>query len=193
MYQVALFIHILGVFGIVAGHTLIHVGLEVMRRAQTIERIRDWAAILAGLDKFMPPVTLAVLVAGVYMAWTRWGWTTPWIDASLVIFLLLMILGPLLPGRRFAAINRAVKTQESGIIPDTLVAQYRDRTLWIIENASSALILAMLFLMTTKPGLAGTLVVIVTGLALGIVIGALSPTDMPGVVPPVAQPSASSK
>lgn len=34
MYQIALFVHILGVLCLMGGHTLIHASLEVMRRAQ---------------------------------------------------------------------------------------------------------------------------------------------------------------
>ena len=75
MYQIALFIHILGVLCLMGGHTLIHASLEAMRRAQQVERVRDWIAIAAGLDTFMPLFTLAVLLPGIYMAWTAWGLT----------------------------------------------------------------------------------------------------------------------
>lgn len=64
MYQVALFIHIGGVMCLMGGHTLLHVGLGRMRRAQTVEQVREWVPILAGLDRFMPPMTLAILLAG---------------------------------------------------------------------------------------------------------------------------------
>ena len=129
MYHIALFLHILGVLCLMGGHTLIHTSLEVMRRAQTVERIRDWAAIAAGLDKFMPAFTLAILLPGLYMAWTTWRWATAWIDATLVLFGLLMILGPTLLGRRFAALNRKVKAAASGRIPESLATQIRDRSL----------------------------------------------------------------
>jgi hypothetical protein len=182
MYQIALFIHILGVLCLMGGHTLIHTSLEVMRRAHTVERVRDWTAIATGLDRFMPPFTLAVVLPGIYMAWTTWGWATAWIDISLALFLLMMLLGPVLLGRRFTALNNMVKATVSGPIQQPLAAQMRDRALWTIENTFTSLLLAILFLMTVKPNLLGTVIVV----SIGLVAGLLSTIGMRWMAPPVA-------
>jgi hypothetical protein len=184
MYQIALFIHVLGVLCLMGGHTLIHASLEVMRRAQQVERVRDWIAIAAGLDTFMPLFTLAVLVPGIYMAWTVWGWTTPWIDVSLLLFLVMAILGPVLLGRRFAALNTLVKATPPGTIEAPLAAQLGDRTLWTIENTFTSLLLAILFLMTVKPNLLGTVIVV----SIGLIVGFLSTVRMHRVALPPAFP-----
>jgi hypothetical protein len=170
MYQIALFIHVLGVLCLMGGHTLIHASLEVMRRTREVERVRDWLALAAGLDRFMPFFTLAVLAPGIYMAWTAWGWTTPWIDVSLALFLAMAILGPVLLGRRFAALNTLVKATPSGTIEAPLVVQMRDRALWTIENTFTSLLLAILFLMTVKPNLVGTVIVVSIGLIVGLLV-----------------------
>ena len=185
MYQIALFIHVLGVLCLMGGHTLIHASLEVMRRARQVERVRDWLALAAGLDRFMPFFTLAVLVPGIYMAWTAWGWTTPWIDVSLLLFLVMAILGPILLGRRFAALNTLVKATPPGTIEAPLAAQMRDRTLWTIENTFTSLLLAILFLMTVKPNLLGTVIVV----SIGLIVGLLSTVRMHRVALPPALPS----
>ncbi len=182
MYSMALFLHILGVLCLMGGHTLIHASLEVTRRARQVERVRDWIAIAAGLDRFMPLFTLAVLLPGVYMAWTAWGWATPWIDVSLALFLAMMILGPVLLGRRFAALNTLVKATPTGIIPAPLAARMRDRTLWTIEHTFTSLLLAILLLMTIKPNLPGTIIVV----SIGFVAGLLSTVRTCRVVPPAS-------
>jgi hypothetical protein len=182
MYQVALFVHVLGVLCLMGGHTLTHACLEVMRRAQQVEQVRDWIALATGLDTFMPLFTLAVLLPGIYMAWTAWGWATPWIDVSLTLFLTMMILGPVLLGRRFAALNKTVKTAVAGTIQAPLAAQIRDRALWTIENTFTSLLLAILFLMTVKPNLLGTGIVV----SIGLVVGLLSTVRMRRVAPPAA-------
>lgn len=168
MYQVALFIHIVGIMCLMGGHTLLHVGLGRMRRAQTVEQVREWTTILAGLDRFMPPITLAILLAGIYMAFTNWGWTTAWIDVSLTLFVVMMILGPVLLGRRFAALHKAAQASPSGAIPQALARQMRDRGLWTIENTFTCLLLAILFAMTIKPNLVGTLIVVGVALIVGL-------------------------
>jgi len=168
MYQVALFIHIVGVMCLMGGHTLLHVGLGRMRRAQTVEQVCEWTTILAELDRFMPPITLAILLAGIYMAFTNWGWTTAWIDVSLTLFVVMMILGPVLLGRRFAALHKAAQASPSGAIPLALARQMRDRGLWTIENTFTCLLLAILFAMTIKPNLVGTLIVVGVALIAGL-------------------------
>ena len=183
MYQIALFLHILGVLCLMGGHTLIHASLEVMRRAQQVERVRDWIAIAAGLDRFMPLFTLAVVLPGISMAWTTWGWATPWIDVSLALFLVMMILGPVLLGRRFAALHTVVKATPPGTIPAPLAAQMRDRALWTIENIFTSLLLAILLLMTVKPNLPGTLIVV----SIGLIVGLLSTVRMHRVASPAAE------
>ena len=180
MYQIALFLHTLGVLTLMGGHTLIHASLEAMRRAQQVERVRDWIAIAAGLDRYMPLFTLAVLLPGIFMAWTAWGWATPWIDVSLALFFVMMILGPVLLVRRFAALNKLVKAAPPGTISAPLAAQMRDRVLWTIENTFTSLLLAILFLMTVKPNLLGTVIVV----SMGFVVGLLSTVRIRRMRPP---------
>jgi hypothetical protein len=168
MYQVALFIHIVGVMCLMGGHTLLHVGLGRMFRAHTVEQVREWTTILAGLDRFMPPITLAIVVAGIFMVFTTWGWATAWIDVSLTVFVVMMILGPVLLGRSFAALQKAAQASPSGAIPSALARRIRDRALWTSENTFTCLLLAILFVMTVKPNLVGTLLVVGVALIAGL-------------------------
>lgn len=80
----------------------------------------------------------------------------------------MMILLPLLLGRRFAALHTLVKATPSGTIPAPLAAQLRDRALWTIENTFTSLLLAILWLMTVKPNLLGSVLVVSLGLAIGV-------------------------
>src|SRR6476469_1772344 len=89
LYRLALFLHVFGVILLMGGHTMLHVGLDRMRRADRVEQLRDWTAVAVGLDRFMPPFTVLVLLPALYMAWTRGGWETAWINASLVTFLVM--------------------------------------------------------------------------------------------------------
>jgi hypothetical protein len=56
----------------------------------------------------------------------------------------------------------------------------RDRTLWTIENTFTSLLMTILFLMTVKPNLLGTVIVV----SMGLVVGLLSPVRMHRVAPP---------
>jgi len=58
----------------------------------------------------------------------------------------------------------------------------RDRALWTIENTFTSLLLAILFLMTVKLNLLGTVIVV----SIGLVVGLLSTVRMRRAAPPAA-------
>lgn len=167
IYHVALFLHILGVLLLAGGKAISYLALTRLRRAQRVEGLRVGAGISAGVARFMPLFALVILIPGVFMAWTVWGWTTPWIDVSLVTFLVMMVSGATLMNRRVFALRAAIEATPDGPIPAALAARIASRALWGLEDTFTALLLAILFLMTVKPGLAGALSALVVALAAG--------------------------
>ena len=167
IYHVALFLHILGAMLLASVKAVSYLALWRMRRAERVEGTRMWAAISVGASRFMPPSALLILIPGVFMAWTAWGWTTPWIDVSLATFLVMMLSGALLMNRLLVALRVAIAATREGPIPDALAARITSRALWGLENTSIAVLLAMLFLMTARPDLAGALATLGVALAAG--------------------------
>jgi hypothetical protein len=173
-YHLALFAHIIGVVGL-----FMCIGIELacvvsMRRARTVEFVRAWVAPEAPLEKIFPLVTLLILVAGLYMTFADWGWQVPWIDISLVLLIAASALGPAVNGRRLKAIHRAADAAGSGPIPPALRQLINDPVLWTSVVTITASAIAIIFLMTIKPGLLGSLVTTVACLALGFVIAQIS-------------------
>lgn len=171
MYQIALFIHIVGVICLMGGRTLMHAGFVVMSRARTMERMRDWAGIYGGLIRVMPVFALAILLAGLYMAWTRWTFSIPWIDASLGVFLVVIIVSSTVLRRNFVALSREVMAAPSESIPPSLAARIRGRAMWVAEYGVSGLLLGIVFLMTVKPDLTGSVVALSVALLAGWLVG----------------------
>lgn len=177
-YHLALFVHIVGVLVLFAAIGAEFTVLLGLRRCQTVAQVRGWAALDGPIDRLFPLATLLILAAGIYMALTAWGWTTAWIDLAFVALLVMSAQGPLVNGRRFQAIHAsaqaAAQAAPDGPLPATLVRQLHDPILWISMHTSAAIVVGLVFLMTVKPGLVGSLVALVVTLALGVVWAQLS-------------------
>lgn len=170
-YTVALFAHILGVLGL-----FLAMGLELtcmlrLRRAQSVEQFREWTSLSRLLDRVFPITTLLLLAGGVSMVIISWGWTTGWIDVSLVVVVLASVLGPTVNGRRLGAIHAEAASAPVGPAPTTLTDKIQDPVLWSSVLAMVASAIGVVVLMTFKPGWVGALVIIVVAILVGLIAG----------------------
>ncbi len=90
-----------------------------------------------------------------------------WIIVALGAFILLMVLGMALAGPRMTTIERAVAL-EVGPVSPTLHHALRDPLLWISIQTRVAIALGIVFLMTVKPDLSGSLLTIGVAIILGL-------------------------
>src|SRR5438094_745435 len=109
-YTLALFVHILGAIGLFIAVSLVVVAFVRMRQASTVEQVREWASIAQLAGKSLAFISLIILVPALYMVIVAWGFTTPWVMASLITFLVLAIVGATLNAR---TIERVVATAQA--------------------------------------------------------------------------------
>ena len=170
LYPLALFLHILGAFGLIAAITLEAIGLRGLRRAVRSEDARMWLGISRGLVLRLAPASLAlILVTGLYMTATTWG-PRGWILVALASLVLLAVVGALGTGIRMARIGPAVG-RASGPLSDELKARLRDPLLVTSIRTRLALVLGIVFLMTVKPSVVASLVVIAIAGVIGVLAG----------------------
>lgn len=170
-YLIALFVHVFGAMAMFAAAGVVLTGTALLRCAHTVEQLRERAALANSVDKLFPFIILVILAPAIYMVFTAWGWTTAWIDTALIILLLMLPLGPAINGRRLEAMHRAAQAAPSGPLSAMLRAQRDDPVLWtsicvFIGGASG-----IVFLMTVKPDLPGSLATVVVALLLGFSAG----------------------
>ena len=173
VYSTALFLHVIGALGLSVAFGLEWMGLSRLRYAMTAEQARMWIAAFAILPRLYIPSAVAVLLSGLYMTATVWGWGVGWTVVALAAMVLLAVLGAALTGPRMAAIGRAIVAKdEAG--PIVLSQRLRDPFLWASIQIRVAIVVGIVFLMTVKPDLRGALLTIsvtaVLGLALTIPI-----------------------
>ena len=173
-YTLALFVHILGAIGLFVAISLIVVAFVRMRRASTIEQIREWASVADVAGKSMIVISLVVLVPALYMVIVAWGFLTPWVMAALITFVVLSIMGASMNGRTLERVVVMAQKASPGLVPADLRAQLLSPQLWLAEGVRLMLLLGILCLMTIKPDILFSILVLLGMLILGLILGALS-------------------
>jgi hypothetical protein len=173
VYHVALYLHILGAFGLVAAITVEAIGLRGLRGATRSNEALMWLGISRGIVMRLAPASLGlILVTGLYMMATTWG-PRGWILAALASLVLLAIVGAFGTGLRMARIGPAVGRAQ-GPLSDELRSTLRDPILLTSVWVRSAIVLGIALLMTLKPSGLASLVIIVFAVAIGLIAGQLA-------------------
>ncbi|MFA9446621.1 DUF2269 family protein [Egicoccus sp. AB-alg6-2] len=171
LYGFALFVHVVFAILLVGGSAFAHLTVGLMPRARTVDGLRAHVGWLRVMVKASGPFAGVVLVAGLYLAFAGNWWGHGWPVVSLVLFAMAggaatVIVDPAV-GRLYAALENAT----DGPVPADVRAATVDTTLtratWVLGGAD----LAIVFLMTNKPGWAGALAIGAVGLALGALVG----------------------
>jgi hypothetical protein len=151
LYTLALFLHVSGAIGAFVSIGIWLFGLSALRRARYVEQVRA----IAGFD----------------MALSTWGLRTPWIAVAIVSFVLIAPVGPFLLYYRMQAILAEVRELPGGPIPDTLYVRTQSPVLGTAAQTLTTILLGIVFLMTNKPALITSIIVMGVALACGLLSG----------------------
>ena len=174
-YNVALLVHILGVLGVFIATGIEQVVLLRLRAARTTQLVREWVRVMDGVDRLFPPSVLLILLAGLYMTFTVWGWGQAWIDVALGTLVLTGILGKAVNGAGLKAIGQAVADLPDGPLSADLRRLIYDPVLSTSTSITAFLTLGIVFLMTLKPGWLGSLGIIAGALVVAVGVALVSP------------------
>ena len=174
IYSIVLFLHIIGAIGYFLGIGILLFILLGLRRAQRVEHVRP----LIHLNDLSAPVSAAsavlLLVTGLYLALTAWSLLTSWILVALISLLLMVpTSAALIAPRRSAIVKQLAREAPDGELSRALERHIDDPVLATVCTTVAALLLGLVFLMTTKPNLVGSLIVMVVALLLGLAAGGL--------------------
>jgi uncharacterized membrane protein len=167
-WEVAIFIHIIGVFAMAGGATMFFVLFAMMRRASTAQEVRGLAALAAIVEKAFPAAAVVLLLSGGYIVSDRdLDWSSGWINMSALALILATAIGVLVNGRKTSAVRAAAEAAPDGPVSEDLSAVIEDPVLFGAVNALMLVVVAILWNMTTKPGAIQASLVIAIGAAAG--------------------------
>jgi hypothetical protein len=172
-YTLALFAHVSGAIGYFAAMGVWLFGVAGLRRAVRVEQVRTLTDLMGRLGPLFGLSVLLILISGLYMAYTTWGFQSGWIDVALVSLVLIAPLGGVLIEPRRRIIARVAQHAPDGPVQQALAQQTHDPVLLTTVWTVTALLLGIVFLMTTKPPLLVALLVMAITLVLGVASGAL--------------------
>jgi hypothetical protein len=169
LYTLALFLHVTGALGLFVAIGLEWASLPRLRRAASVEQAHTWLGVLGALGPIGGPSALTLLVTGIYMMLRAWRGAA-WPGIGLLAMVLIVVLGGVLTGRRVTALRHAVPA-ESAPLPQALRERLHDPVLVLSARLRAALALGVVFIMCTKPGVAGSLTAMGAALVIGLVAG----------------------
>ncbi len=168
LYTLALFVHVSGAIGTLVSLGIWLFGLAALRRARRVEQVRALAWLIIVASPLMVLSVLLLGLAGFEMALSAWGLSTPWIAVSLVSVVLVGPIGAFVLDPRMRTILALAREVPSGPLPGALDRRTHDPILGTSAHTLVAILLGIVFLMTTKPTLFMSLVVMAVALALGL-------------------------
>ena len=169
-YDIVMFAHILAAIGLFVAIGIEAMAVLRMRRARTIMQVREWG-LAARAMYYLHLVTSPLIVAtGIAMMVMRTGFTTAWVDVSLVTMLCLSASGMWVSRKRLNVIDVSAQQLPDGVIPATLARQIGDRVLFTTVQTQVVVGLGILYLMVLKPeGWGDSAIAIVVAAILGAV------------------------
>jgi hypothetical protein len=178
IYNIVLFLHISGAIGYFVGIGTWLIGFAALRRARRVEQVRTLTNLTGRLGPLFVISVLLILASGLYMAITAWGLRTSWIAVGLISLILIAPLGLVLIEPRRRAIARLAQEAPDGPLPQALQQRIHDPILGTALQTVAVLLLGIVFLMTTKPALIFSLIVMAVALVLGLASGLLVSRSM---------------
>ena len=151
-YNIALLCHLLGVLAFVAGIVLAGAAFEAARRRRRPEEI----ALLLGLTRIgVLLVAVGTVLIGAFGLWLvhlgHWGYGSGWVDASIGMYVVALVLGGRGGQRPKEARRLASHLAARGEpVSDELRALLDDRVSLAANYGSLALILAIIGFMVFK-------------------------------------------
>jgi len=172
LYNIALFFHVVGALGYFIALGLEWFNLQQLQRTSTVEQVGEWFKITGRLRGIGGISMLLILIAGFYMTFAAWG-GADWISVAFGAMILQGVLAGVLTSPRMRAIQKAI-ANESGPITPALDALLHHPLLSVSMLARVGIALGIIFLMTVKPALMGSLITIAVGLVVGLALAAFT-------------------
>ncbi len=166
-YRIALFLHLCALMAGVGASGLVLLVMLRVRSAATGREALPWLALGKSAARTFP-VALVVLVAtGAYMVQHSWTLGTGWVDVGLAGAVLLGVVGDRLEGRTARRVAASLAAD-----PDApAAAVVRSRIWWTATLVNPAIVVGIVFLMATKPSLAGSIGALVVAILVGGAVG----------------------
>jgi hypothetical protein len=166
-YLIALFFHLVSLLAAGAAAALAGYAALRLRHATSPTQVARWGMMIGKVVRVFPPATLGLLGSGAYMTQTAWSWSTPWIIAGLAGLAMIVSLGSGVEASRGRALKQEVLTNG---LSERARHLLHDPVAWTAKSTTWTLMLAVMFVMTTKPPAWGCAISLMVAVLAGAMI-----------------------
>jgi uncharacterized membrane protein len=167
LYSNVLFVHIASALALFLGYGLEWTVSALLRHASTADQARAWLRVY----RVSPPVTgvaLAVLIlSGGWLSAMTGGMNQGWLIASVAGIVVALLIGFALILPRVRRIRGALPEGNAALSPEALL-QLQSGALPMLIRVRAMLALGIVYLMTAKPPLGVSLIVLAVSMVLGV-------------------------
>lgn len=167
LYNVALFVHVLGAIVLVGMGFFMPILMGALQRTPTVTGVREWAKVLHAVAKLGNPAAVLTLLTGLFMTWQEWSFAEGWIIVSLVLFVIAGGIAGGVLDPELKKLQTAAAEAPDGPVTKDLRDMAKVPRIHTFESLLFGVDLAIVFLMTNKPGLVGALIATLIGVGFG--------------------------
>ena len=175
-YHYVLYVHLLALFvGIGAGSVLLACLLQ-LRAARTVEQAAPWGIMAGKVGKFFPVAILGLFGSGAYLTSETtfpWTWSTAWVEVGIAALVVLTVQGAGIAERTGHKLGAALQANGPGPLGPEARRMTLHPGLWVVEFSNLGIVFGVVWNMTQKPGLGGSIAAVVIGYSVGAVLALL--------------------
>ena len=170
-YAVVLFLHLAGAIATFVGVGSLFLAVVEMRGATRTSELRRLGRIYE-IGSAVGLVGIVIVAAsGLYLAATVWGLARDWVLVAIVAFALIAPIGPAIVGPRIERVMRKVSESPDGPLPPDANSRLADPILKVALLALLGDLVGIVFVMTIKPSVLGSIAAVVGFGIVAIVLG----------------------
>lgn len=180
-YLAAKFVHLLALIAAVVAATLVHFCDRRKIRSRTVAEMLEWHTLLQSSAKVFPVALVVLVLSGSYMivAGALRAWSSGFVIGGLTGAVLLLVTGGILAAKGRAVtvhLEQLVASGHGGDAPDIPP----DRAMALLQRVPDGIVIGVIFVMVTKPGVAVALIALLICTAGSVAIGLLSAGERVG-------------
>ncbi len=169
--HVVLFFHILGATGLFLGLGIEGITLKFLSRASTTEQVLGLGPSFKLLRITFSISALLLLLSGIYMAESAWGWTS-WVIIGLILLVALSGAGSM-GGKKIAESMKALSDSTG-----SLSSEFREKISASFLHKSYKirilLVIGIIFIMTLQTDWIASIAAIIIAFLIGLLISGVS-------------------
>lgn len=170
-YALVLFFHLVGAVATFVGVGALFFSALALRRARRTEEVLSLAWIYEMSTMLGLAGILAVAASGLYMAWTVWGLRRGWVLVAIAAFVLMAPVGPVIVGPRIERVIHEARSSPAGPVSLPLAAHLKDPMAKLGVLAIIGDLVGIVFVMTLKPPLVGSIAAVLVSVAVCLLLG----------------------